>query len=129
MNGHPADQIDPRECLPNELVAELEELVGLAEAAEPVVAALAERYERLQRWDHAWPADPDEPAMLDARVLSASGDDRVRALLTAIAARANAALEGAHTMPAQLEAPGLTGFGLAGRDAPQPPTPFPPSAT
>lgn len=113
MNEDASNEIDPRQELPHELATELESLVCLVEALEPVVAAVAERYDRLQRWDHAWPDDPDDPAVLDARVLASSGDDRVRALLTAIAARASAALEGAPTPTAQLVAQGLTGFGLS----------------
>lgn len=129
MSEEPVDPSDPRGCLPTELVAELEELVSLAESVEPIVAAIAERYERLRCWDEAWPGDPNDPAMLDARVLSASGDDRVRALLTAMAARAEAALEGAHTPSIQLAAHGLSGFGLTSRDAALPPAPHPPQAT
>lgn len=129
MSEEPVEPTDPRRCLPNELVAELEELVSLAESVEPIVAAIAERYERLRCWDEAWPGDPDDPTMLDAHVLSASGDDRVRALLTAMAARAEAALEGAHTPIAQLDAHGLSGFGLTSRDAIIPPAPRSPGAT
>lgn len=128
MNADASDEIDPRQWLPHELATELEDLVRRVEALEPVVAAVAERYDRLRRWDHAWPDDPDDPAVLDARVLAASGDDRVRALLTAIAARANAALEGAPTPTGQLVAQGLTGFGLGDPDPTAPPASFPPSA-
>lgn len=78
------------------------------------MADLAERYHRLGRWDHAWPVDPADPAMLDTRALATSGDDRLRALLTSITARAAAALEGAHTPTVELGRHGLAGFGLDG---------------
>lgn len=96
------------------MVVELGELLAVAEVVEPVVAALAARYYRLGCWDHAWPADPAEPGAVDTRALAASGDDRLRALLTSIAGRANAALEGGHTHPDEVRRHGLTGFGLDG---------------
>lgn len=103
---------DPSNRLPAELRAELDQLTAIANAIEPTVADLAERYHRLGRWNHAWPADPTDRAMLDTGVLAASGDDRLRAVLTSIAARADAALEGALTPPVELGRHGLTGFGL-----------------
>lgn len=106
------NETDPSNQLPAELRAELDELTAIANAIEPAVADLAERYHRLGRWNHAWPLDPTDPATLDPGVLAASGDDRLRAVLTSIAARAEAALEGAHTPPVELGRHGLTGFGL-----------------
>ncbi len=112
MSADAADETDPAAQLPAELRAELDELVALADAVEPVVADLAARYHQLSRWDHVWPTDPAEPAALDARVLAASGDDRLRAVLTSVAVRAVAALEGVPTRSGELSRHGLDGFGL-----------------
>lgn len=112
MSANAADETDPTAQLPAELRAELDQLLALADAVEPVVADLAARYHRLSRWDYAWPTDPTEPAALDARVLAASGDDRLRAVLTSVAVRAVAALEGVPSRPEELSRHGLDGFGL-----------------
>lgn len=112
MSADAADETDPTAQLPAELRGELDELLALADAVEPVVADLAARYHQLSRWDHAWPTDPIEPAALDARVLAASGDDRLRAVLTSVAVRAVAALEGVPTRSQELSRHGLDGFGL-----------------
>lgn len=102
--------------LPAELVDELAELVDRAERLERLVADLAHRYDALRRWDAAWPERPDDPGTLDGDVLEAAGDNRVRALLSAIAAHAVEALEDRPMTAEQLRAHGLDGFEVRAGD-------------
>jgi hypothetical protein len=114
MEGDPRERVDVSEQLSEALRAELAELLRIAEAVEPVMADLAERYDGLRRWDHAWPERADDPGTLDGDVLEAAGDNRVGALLGAVAARPLAALEGCETSGEQMRVYGLRGFGVEG---------------
>lgn len=107
MRGDSSDEIDPVGWLPAKMVAELGELLAGAEAgragrgcpddalprAGQLGPRVAGRSRRAERGGHAG--------------LTASGDDRLRALLTSIGGRVDVALEGAiSTRPVAPPRPG-----------------------
>lgn len=85
-NDEPTSREELERRLPADMLAECDELLAIAEAVEPVVADLAERFYALcKRWDEGHGDLPNGD--VDPRMLEASGSDRIGALLGAIVAR------------------------------------------
>lgn len=110
MTDDPISREELERRLPADMLAECDELLAIAEAVEPVVADLAERYYALRgRWDEGHGDLPNGD--IDPRMLEASGSDRIGALLGAIVARSMAGDDG--DRPADfMHAHGLSGFGI-----------------